>query len=138
MVLYNVRANLNETFAALADPTRRAILARLACGEAGVMELAKPFRISQPAVSKHLKVLERAAAPGAVVLPAGFHHDREQRGAARGWRILRLHALAGGERSPAARRVSRDRATGAAGVHARLDRCQRRTRARDDRDRYAC
>src|SRR5437588_12721669 len=60
MVLYNVRANLNETFGALADPTRRAILARLAGGEAGVMELAKPFRISQPAVSKHLKVLERA------------------------------------------------------------------------------
>src|SRR5213595_2336507 len=60
MVLYNVRANLIETFAALADPTRRAILARLACGEAAVMELAKPFRICQPAVSKHLKVLERA------------------------------------------------------------------------------
>jgi len=61
MVLYNVRAShLNETFAALADPTRRAILARLASGEAGVMELAKPFDMSQPAVSKHLKVLERA------------------------------------------------------------------------------
>ncbi|TLY67883.1 MAG: winged helix-turn-helix transcriptional regulator [Gammaproteobacteria bacterium] len=61
MVLYNVRATrLDDTFAALADPTRRAILARLASGEAGVMELAKPFRISQPAVSKHLKVLERA------------------------------------------------------------------------------
>jgi DNA-binding transcriptional ArsR family regulator len=51
---------LNQTFAALADPTRRAILARLAAGEAGVMELARPFRMSQPAVSKHLKVLERA------------------------------------------------------------------------------
>ena len=51
---------LNETFAALADPTRRAILARLASGEAGVMELARPFAMSQPAVSKHLKVLERA------------------------------------------------------------------------------
>ena len=48
------------TFGALADPTRRAILARLAGGEAGVMELAKPFRMSQPAISKHLKVLERA------------------------------------------------------------------------------
>lgn len=56
-----VRAQrLNETFAALADPTRRAILARLASGEAGVMELARPFDMSQPAVSKHLKVLERA------------------------------------------------------------------------------
>jgi DNA-binding transcriptional ArsR family regulator len=52
--------HLSETFAALADPTRRAILARLASGEAGVMELARPFAMSQPAISKHLKVLERA------------------------------------------------------------------------------
>jgi DNA-binding transcriptional ArsR family regulator len=52
--------NLDATFAALADPTRRAILARLASGEASVLELAEPFAISQPAVSKHLKVLERA------------------------------------------------------------------------------
>ncbi|MFI6513440.1 ArsR/SmtB family transcription factor [Streptosporangium sp. NPDC050855] len=51
---------LDATFAALADPTRRAILARLASGEATVTELAAPFRMSQPAVSKHLKVLERA------------------------------------------------------------------------------
>jgi DNA-binding transcriptional ArsR family regulator len=51
---------LDATFAALADPTRRAILARLASGEASVNDLAKPFRISQPAISKHLKVLERA------------------------------------------------------------------------------
>src|SRR5206468_3258541 len=51
---------LNATFAALADPTRRAILARLARGEAGVLELAKPFSMSQPAISKHLRVLERA------------------------------------------------------------------------------
>jgi DNA-binding transcriptional ArsR family regulator len=51
---------LNATFAALADPTRRAILARLASGEASVMELAEPFEMTQPAVSKHLKVLERA------------------------------------------------------------------------------
>jgi DNA-binding transcriptional ArsR family regulator len=51
---------LDATFAALADPTRRAILTRLAAGEATVTELASPFRISQPAVSKHLKVLERA------------------------------------------------------------------------------
>jgi len=51
---------LDATFSALADPTRRAILARLATGEATVTELAAPFRMSQPAISKHLKVLERA------------------------------------------------------------------------------
>src|SRR5438876_7337244 len=51
---------LDATFAALADPTRRAILARLASGEASVTELAQPFAMSQPAISKHLKVLERA------------------------------------------------------------------------------
>jgi DNA-binding transcriptional ArsR family regulator len=51
---------LNATFTALADPTRRAILARLATGEASVKELARPFAMSQPAISKHLKVLERA------------------------------------------------------------------------------
>jgi DNA-binding transcriptional ArsR family regulator len=54
------QAGLDATFAALADPTRRAILARLAVGEASVMELAEPFDMSQPAISKHLKVLERA------------------------------------------------------------------------------
>ena len=51
---------LDAVFAALADPTRRAILARLAKGDATVMELAEPFDMSQPAISKHLKVLERA------------------------------------------------------------------------------
>ena len=51
---------LDATFAALADPTRRAILARLATGEANVNDLAKPFKMSQPAISKHLKVLENA------------------------------------------------------------------------------
>jgi DNA-binding transcriptional ArsR family regulator len=51
---------LDMTFAALADPTRRAILARLAKGDASVMELAEPFAMSQPAISKHLRVLERA------------------------------------------------------------------------------
>ena len=56
----NSTANLDQTFAALADPTRRAILARLALGEATVNELAEPFAISQPAVSRHLKVLEAA------------------------------------------------------------------------------
>ena len=52
--------SLNSTFAALADPTRRAILARLATGQASVAELARPFAMSQPAISKHLKVLETA------------------------------------------------------------------------------
>jgi DNA-binding transcriptional ArsR family regulator len=52
--------DLNTTFAALADPTRRAILARLALGEATVMELARPFEMTQPAISRHLKVLESA------------------------------------------------------------------------------
>ena len=52
--------NLDLTFASLADPTRRAILARLTTGEATVKELAEPFEMTQPAISKHLKVLERA------------------------------------------------------------------------------
>jgi DNA-binding transcriptional ArsR family regulator len=56
----NVSDRLDATFRALADPTRRAILARLARGEASVTELAGPFAISQPAISKHLKMLERA------------------------------------------------------------------------------
>jgi DNA-binding transcriptional ArsR family regulator len=67
MVKYSVtskemmnESNLDSTFAALADPTRRAILARLALGETSVTELAKPFEMSMPAISKHLKVLERA------------------------------------------------------------------------------
>jgi DNA-binding transcriptional ArsR family regulator len=67
---------LSETFAALADPTRRAILARLALGETSVTELAEPFDMSLPAVSKHLKVLERA---GLIV-----------RGRAAQWRPCRL------------------------------------------------
>jgi DNA-binding transcriptional ArsR family regulator len=69
---------LDRTFAALADPTRRAILARLAAGDATVTELAEPFDISLPAVSKHLKVLERA---GLIV-----------RGRERQWRPSRLEA----------------------------------------------
>jgi DNA-binding transcriptional ArsR family regulator len=67
---------LTATFGALADPTRRAILARLAVGEASVTELAEPFEMSLPAVSKHLKVLERA---GLI-----------QRGRAAQWRPCRL------------------------------------------------
>src|SRR4051812_17430808 len=69
---------LSSTFAALADPTRRAILARLALGETSVTELAEPFRMSLPAVSKHLKVLERA---GLIT-----------RGRAAQWRPCRLEA----------------------------------------------
>ena len=60
LMAMNISRRLDATFAALADPTRRAILARLASGEASVTELAKPFAISQPAISKHLNVLERA------------------------------------------------------------------------------
>ena len=56
----DAEALAEQVFTALADPTRRAILARLARGEASVMELAEPFALSQPAISKHLKVLERA------------------------------------------------------------------------------
>src|SRR6266849_5072796 len=69
---------LSNKFAALADPTRRAILARLTAGEASVTELAKPFEMSLPAVSKHLKVLERA---GLIA-----------RGRERQWRPARLEA----------------------------------------------
>ncbi len=69
---------LNATFSALADPTRRAILARLASGEASVLELAEPFDMSLPAISKHLKVLERA---GLIV-----------RGREAQWRPCRLEA----------------------------------------------
>jgi DNA-binding transcriptional ArsR family regulator len=60
MVLYGMSDRLSTTFAALADPTRRAILARLALGETTVTELSKPFDMTGPAISKHLKVLERA------------------------------------------------------------------------------
>src|SRR5882672_11678230 len=60
MVHAAMTPDLNSTFSALADPTRRAILARLALGETSVTELAEPFEMSMPAISKHLKVLERA------------------------------------------------------------------------------
>jgi DNA-binding transcriptional ArsR family regulator len=73
-----VTDRLDRTFAALADPTRRAILARLSAGEATVTELAAPFEISLPAISKHLKVLERA---GLIA-----------RGRERQWRPSRLEA----------------------------------------------
>ena len=74
------RDRLSVTFAALADPTRRAILARLALGETSVTELAKPFDMTLPAVSKHLKVLERA---GLIA-----------RGRAAQWRPCRIEAAA--------------------------------------------
>jgi DNA-binding transcriptional ArsR family regulator len=73
-----IEEHLDRTFAALADPTRRAILSRLAKGEASVTELAEPFAMTMPAVSKHLKVLERA---GLI-----------SRGRERQWRPARLEA----------------------------------------------
>src|SRR4051794_39966858 len=69
---------LSNTFSALSDPTRRAILARLAGGEKNVGELAKPFKISKPAITKHLKVLERAG-----LITQGRHAQ---------WRPCKLHA----------------------------------------------
>src|ERR1700747_2520747 len=60
LLLMSATFNLDASFAAVADPTRRAILAQLALGEATVMELAKPFKMTQPAISQHLKVLEEA------------------------------------------------------------------------------
>jgi DNA-binding transcriptional ArsR family regulator len=76
--MVSIANRLDRTFGALADPTRRAILARLARGEASVTELAKPFEMSLPAVSKHLKVLERAGL---------VSRGREQQ-----WRPARLRA----------------------------------------------
>ena len=78
MVATAEELELDRTFAALADPTRRAILRRLASGEATVTELSTPFAMTQPAVSKHLKVLERA---GLI-----------ERGRERQWRPARLQA----------------------------------------------
>jgi DNA-binding transcriptional ArsR family regulator len=69
---------LSSSFAALADPTRRAILARLALGEADVSELSKPFKLSQPAISKHLKVLEDAG-----LIESGRNAQRRPRRLAR-------------------------------------------------------
>jgi DNA-binding transcriptional ArsR family regulator len=69
-----VDSGLDATFAALADPTRRAILARLASGDASVAELAQPFAMTQPAISKHLKVLERAG-----LISAGVDAQRRPR-----------------------------------------------------------
>jgi len=78
MVKYQTPDRLSSTFAALADPTRRAILAGLASGEASVGELARPFKMSLPAISKHLKVLEKA---GLI-----------ERGRSAQWRPCRLQA----------------------------------------------
>jgi len=78
-VLQSMSDRLTTTFSALADPTRRAILARLALGETSVKELAQPFAMSLPAVSKHLKVLEKA---GLI-----------QRGREAQWRPCRLEAV---------------------------------------------
>jgi DNA-binding transcriptional ArsR family regulator len=79
--------NLDATFSALADPTRRAILARLAEGEASVMELAAPFAMSQPAISKHLRVLENAGliSKGRDGQKRPCHIEAEPLEAANGW-----------------------------------------------------
>jgi len=79
MLISIMHDHLSSTFAALADPTRRAILARLASGETSVAELAKPFKISPPAVTKHLKVLERAG-----LITRGRHAQ---------WRPCKLEAV---------------------------------------------
>ena len=76
---------LSETFSALADPTRRAILARLAAGPATVTELAQPFAISMPAISRHLKVLERAGL---------IAHERTAQWRPRRLEAARLHEVA--------------------------------------------
>jgi DNA-binding transcriptional ArsR family regulator len=82
--------NLSATFAALADPTRRAILARLIAGEVSVTELAEPFAMSLPAVSKHLKVLKRAGAVAALPTGGGPPQKRRRLGGA-------LQAILGGK-----------------------------------------
>jgi len=93
---------LSLVFGALADPTRRAILTRLAEGEATVAELAAPFSMSQPAISKHLKVLEQA---GLV--------SRNRRAAARGNHLARPLPAVLGRKPRAARRPARGSAIGA-------------------------
>ena len=110
MVQYRVQPadRLSATFAALADPTRRAILARLAAGEASVTELAEPFAMSLPAISKHLKVLERAGliARGR---EAQWRPCRLEAGAAQGGRRLAraLPPVLGRELRPARRLPAR-------------------------------
>ena len=115
---------LSTTFAALADPTRRAILARLAGGEATVTELARPFEMSLPAISRHLKVLENAGLivrgreaqwrpcrlEPAPMRAASAWLDRHQRF----WseRLDRLAAVVEGEAPPAAARSGRSRTNG--------------------------
>ena len=87
-------ALLDRVFSAVSDPTRRAILARLAAGEASVTDLARPFAMSQPAISKHLRVLERADTA------ARSHAARVQSSRRHGWSarsarpIVRQHAMA--------------------------------------------
>ena len=89
---------LSSTFAALADPTRRAILARLAGGEVTVTELAAPFAVSLPAVSKHLKVLERAGL---------IARSRSAQWRPAGWRPSRSARCSGGGEVPVTRSSSR-------------------------------
>ena len=99
--------SLDATFAALADPTRRAILARLVDGEASVTELAEPFAMSQPAISKHLKVLERAGliSRGRDAQRRPCRIEAEPLKAANGW-LERIPPRLGGQLRPP-RRPSR-------------------------------
>ena len=105
---------LSTTFSALADPTRRAILSRLTKGESSVSELAKPFKMSMPAVSKHLKVLERAGLvdtePRSPVAAVPAQGEAAQGGV----RVARrLPAILGAESRPAGRVSARDSRQGA-------------------------
>jgi len=88
-------AQLDATFTALADPTRRAILARLAAGDLGVGEIAEPFAMSQPAISKHLKVLERAGlvSRGRDAQRRPVHAEARPLAAATQWLERYKHAL---------------------------------------------
>ena len=124
---------LDATFAALADPTRRAILARLAAGEASVTELAEPFAMSQPAISKHLKVLERAGliSRGRDAQRRPCRLEAEPLAAASGW-LERYRRVLGRQlpapRHPARRDEADARRAGAA----------KRKGARDDPDLGTC
>src|SRR5436189_220672 len=105
------REALDLVFAALADPTRRAILARLAAGEATVNELVAPSDLSQPTISKHLKVLEQAGASHEVVRPGRLAADTVRGRLPQGWAFSLRHDGPERRAEPAVRRrISRNRA----------------------------
>ena len=124
MAMENSR--LDATFLALGDPTRRAILARLAGGEASVAELAAPFAMSQPAISKHLKVLERAGLSVSGTTPSGAPGGSRP-ASGRGQRVARAVSRDLGAELPASRRTARGTA-----AHTRPERqARRRTKRRE-------